>query len=159
MHPVLNNIRLPCSSSNPLLRSYFSLYGVRHIAELPLAITCKQACVTSVAIFTALGFPTVRLPCSSSNPLLRSYFSLYGVRHIAELPLAITCKQACVTSVAIFTALGFPTVRLPCSSSNPLLRSYFSLYGVRHIAELPLAITCKRACVIPTDNSYCMADY
>ena len=45
-----------------------------------------------VAIFTALGFPTVRLPCSSSNPLLRSYFSLYGVRHIAELPLVVTCK-------------------------------------------------------------------
>ena len=58
-----------------------------------------------------------------------------------------------------FTALGFLAVRLPCSSSNPLLRSYFSLYGVRHIAELPLAVTCKRACVTPIANSYCMADY
>ena len=45
-----------------------------------------------VAILTALFFEAVRLPCSSSNPLLRSYFSLYGVRHIAELPLVVTCK-------------------------------------------------------------------
>ena len=51
--------------------------------------------------FTALGFPVVRLPCSSSNPLLRSYFSLYGVRHMTELSSIAICKQACMMSIAI----------------------------------------------------------
>ena len=115
--------------------------------------------IPSLFLICCIGFPTVRLPCSSLNPLLRSCFSLYGVRHIAELPSSAICKQACVTSVAVFTALGFLAVRLPCSSSNPLLRSCFSLYGVRHIAELPSSAICKQACRALVDNSYCMADY
>ena len=86
-------------------------------------------------------------------------FSLYGVRHMTELSSSAICKQACVTSAAVFTALGFLDVRLPCSSSNPLLRSCFSLYGVRHIAELPSSAICKQACRALVDNSYCMADY
>lgn len=61
--------------------------------------------------------------------------------------------------VAILTTLFFEAVRLPCSSSNPLLRSCFSLYGVRHIAELPSSAICKQACRALVDNSYCMADY
>ena len=40
---------------------------------------------------------------------LADVFSLYGVRHIAELPLVVTCKRACVTPIAIFTALVFPS--------------------------------------------------
>ena len=34
-------------------------------------------------------------------------FSLYGVRHMTELSSSAICKQACVTSITILTALFF----------------------------------------------------
>ena len=38
---------------------------------------------------------TWRSPCGSSNPLLRSFFSLYGVRHMLKSPSTALCKPAC----------------------------------------------------------------
>ena len=112
-------VRLPCSSSNPLLRSYFSLYGVRHIAELPLVVTCKRACVTPIAIFTALVFPSrpsaMRQLESTAAQLLLAVWRPPYDRIIINRYL-----QASLHDVyRNFTALGFLAVRLPCSSSNP----------------------------------------
>ena len=68
--------------------------------------------------FYRIVFPGRSSAMRQLESALTGILSLYGVRHIAELPLAITCKRACVTSVAIFTALVFLAVRLPCSSSS-----------------------------------------
>src|SRR5699024_3496835 len=103
----------------PLLRSCFSLYGVRHIAELPLAVTCKQACVTPIAIFTALVFPSrpsaMRQLESTAAQLLLAVWRPPYDRIIINRYL-----QASLHDVySNFTALCFLAVRPPCSSSNP----------------------------------------
>ena len=65
MHKKSHSYRIGFSSGPSAMQQLestaagvFSLYGVRHIAELPLVVTCKRACVTPIAIFTALVFPS-----------------------------------------------------------------------------------------------------
>ena len=82
----------------------FSLYGVRHIAELPLVVTCKRACVTPIVNSYCIGFSKSSVCHAAVRTAPAGRFSLYGVRHISELlPLDI-CKQACISNIINSTA-------------------------------------------------------
>ena len=123
----------------------------------------KEICGGMIHIFPSCS-------CGSSNPLLRSSFSLYGV----WIFYTVQTRQSQNRTFGAYR--GFATVLLmcrrslhafahsqnhasTCGSSNPLLRSSFSLYGVRRMSELIRVVICKLARITALTSSAARANY